>query len=74
MHSTQIDKMPGLIPIDAVKNLGWHKVFFNKVTEGGGDSNCIIESDDGVRYACNHFGTGFEIRYQLPATATIVKE
>lgn len=73
MNSNEINKIPAdeLVPKDAVKNLGWHRVFFGKVAENLGDLNCIVESDDGVRYACNQYPEGFEIRYAVPKTATL---
>lgn len=70
MNSNEINKIPidELVPKDAVKNLGWHRIWFSqsdKDSGSKGDPNCIVESDDGVRYACNQYPEGFEIRFTI---------
>jgi len=57
LTSAEIDALTGLVPADAIVYLGWHQI--------KGDPNHIIQTSDGVQYACNRYGGLFEIRFTV---------
>lgn len=51
-----------VIPKEDTEKLGWFNVIFPNGTK---DPNCIIEMPDGVKYGCNEFADGYEIRFEI---------